>query len=152
MRCRKRKCRYCRQWFVPQPHNAYHQRYCTEPECRHASKRHSQRKWLKKNPDQYRGSENVLRVQCWRAEHPGYWRELCPRDHLRLDLFLPRKRHRHPIRLRGEHRNTGGLQELFLPHPVMFQELSAGLEAVLRDLIGPWWSRCYVDGERTGGL
>ena len=32
-RLRKRKCRCCRRWFLPQPQNAYHQRYCTELSC-----------------------------------------------------------------------------------------------------------------------
>ena len=44
MRYRARKCRCCGQWYLPQPHNAYHQRYCVRPACRLASKRHSQRK------------------------------------------------------------------------------------------------------------
>ena len=36
----------------------------------------SQRRWLQKpeNRDYFRGPEHVLRVQRWRAAHPGYWR------------------------------------------------------------------------------
>lgn len=31
MRLHRRKCRRCGKWYAPQPHNAYHQRFCTTP-------------------------------------------------------------------------------------------------------------------------
>jgi hypothetical protein len=34
----------------------------------------SQREWLKKNPDYFRGPVHVERVRQWRAKHPGYAR------------------------------------------------------------------------------
>lgn len=67
------KCFHCGVWFHPHPRNRHHQRYCAKPECRAASKRASQRKWCRKNPDYFRGPENVQRVRQWRAAHPGYW-------------------------------------------------------------------------------
>lgn len=76
MRVKKCKCKNCRTFFSPDPRNAKRQKFCGEPECRKASKKESQRKWLNKpeNKDYFRGHQNVLRVQQWRAEHPGYWR------------------------------------------------------------------------------
>ena len=71
MNNRRRKCRGCEEWYLPQPHNAYHQRYCTAPACRKKSKRASQRKWLRKNPGQHSGRANVFRVQTWREQTPG---------------------------------------------------------------------------------
>jgi hypothetical protein len=73
---KKRKCKHCRTFFLPDARNATHQEYCCKAECRKASKRASQRKWLKKpeNRDYFRGSENVRRVKQWRSAHPCYWR------------------------------------------------------------------------------
>jgi len=63
--------------FVPDYRNRGRQKYCFAPECQAASKRDSQQRWLGKpdNRDYFRGPENVQRVQQWRAEHPGYWKQ-----------------------------------------------------------------------------
>ena len=145
MRYRARKCRCCRQWYLPQPHNAYHQRYCVQPACRLASKRHSQRKWLRKNPDQHRGPENVTRVRDWRARHPGYGREAKRRHRLRLDVFAPRRLSvTCRIHLRADHAVSGALQDVFLPQRVCLQQIAADLERALQELIGAFLARCYV--------
>jgi hypothetical protein len=62
--------------FRPDPRNVRHQRYCSRPACRQASKAASQRRWFSKAENQgyFRGAEQVARVQRWRGEHPGYWR------------------------------------------------------------------------------
>lgn len=61
-------CQHCKKKFIPDPRNAHHQKYCSKPECRYASKRNSYQKWRAKNPDWFRGHDNVLRVQVWRRE------------------------------------------------------------------------------------
>ena len=73
---RRRKCRHCLDLFDPEPRNLRHQRYCSKPACRKASKADSQRRWLGKaqNRDYFRGAANVARVQAWRTAHPGYWK------------------------------------------------------------------------------
>ena len=70
------KCPHCQRLFTPDGRNATRQRYCSKPACRKQSKADSQRRWLQKpeNRDYFRGAEHVLRVQRWRAAHPGYWR------------------------------------------------------------------------------
>lgn len=75
-----RKCRHCSTFFVPDPRTADRQRYCSEPECQHASKLASHRRWLSKNGngDYFRGPRAVERVQAWRKLHPGYWRKEAP--------------------------------------------------------------------------
>lgn len=72
-----RKCRHCREHFVPSPNNRQSQRYCCKPQCRKASKAAAQAKWINKteNRDYFRGGENVERVRQWRKRHPGYWRK-----------------------------------------------------------------------------
>lgn len=85
-RGRRRKCLCCQELFRPDPRNHRHQRYCSEPACRHASHAASQRRWLSKpeNRDYFRGPINVARVQAWRRTHPGYGKR--PHQHLRSAL------------------------------------------------------------------
>jgi hypothetical protein len=56
---------------------SHRQKYCSEPECRVASKQWSQRRWLRKpeNHEYFCGEQHVDRVQAWRAQNPGYWRK-----------------------------------------------------------------------------
>ena len=70
----QRKCRCCRENFRADPRNRWHQKYCSKPACRKASKAASQHRWLRKpeNQNYFLGPENVARVRAWRAEHPGY--------------------------------------------------------------------------------
>jgi len=74
-RIRMRKCANCHVFFVPNRRNAWHQKYCTKPQCRKASQAASWKEWFAKeeNRDHFRGPVNVLRVQEWRKKHPGYW-------------------------------------------------------------------------------
>ena len=74
--CEKKKCCNCKRLFRPDPRNAKRQKYCSQSDCRKASKASSQKRWLQKpeNRDYFRGAENVQRVQQWRKAHPGYWR------------------------------------------------------------------------------
>ena len=72
----RRKCLHCQKLFRPDARNRHHQRYCSAPACRGASKAASQARWLAapENQDYFRGPVNVARVQAWRSRHPGYWR------------------------------------------------------------------------------
>lgn len=92
-RVRKRKCKNCHVFFLPDPRNAWHQEYCSQPECKKASKAASQQRWLGKeeNRDHFRGSENVHRVQEWRKAHPGYWRRKPPKEQEPLQDLLSQK-------------------------------------------------------------
>ena len=73
----RRKCKCCLKLFRPDPRNRHHQRYCSVPTCRAASKAASQARWLAaaENQGYFRGPVNVARVQAWRSCHPGYWRK-----------------------------------------------------------------------------
>jgi hypothetical protein len=76
-RGRRRKCKCCRRLFLPDPRNLRHQRYCSQPLCRAASKAASQARWLAQpeNHDYFRGPVHLARSQAWRAGHPGYSRK-----------------------------------------------------------------------------
>jgi hypothetical protein len=73
---RRRKCRHCKQLFVPDPRNRYHQRFCSQPRCQQVRKATQQRVWSQRpvNRDYWRGPEEVERVRQWRRAHPGYWK------------------------------------------------------------------------------
>ena len=75
-RGRRRKCKCCRRLFRPDPGNRRHQRYCSAPRCKRASKTASQARWLARaeNQDYFRGPVHLARCQAWRARHPSYWR------------------------------------------------------------------------------
>ena len=71
------KCRCCKRLFLPDPRTKGRQRFCSLEACQRASKATSQRRWLSKhgNGDYFRGPGEVQRVQKWRRNHPGYWRQ-----------------------------------------------------------------------------
>jgi hypothetical protein len=71
---KRNKCKHCRRLFVPDARNQGRQKYCSQSACQKASKIESQKRWLAKpeNKNYFRGPENVLRVQQWREQHPGY--------------------------------------------------------------------------------
>jgi len=79
-RKRKRKCRCCGKMYLPDPRTRDRQKHCSAPECKQASKKARQQKWLNKpeNRTYFCGQENTSRVQQWRRDHPGYWRR-CPK-------------------------------------------------------------------------
>lgn len=71
---RRPKCLNCSELFRPDARNLERQRYCGKPECRKASKKAAQARWLAKpeNATHFRDARNVTRVQEWRKAHPGY--------------------------------------------------------------------------------
>jgi hypothetical protein len=73
----RRKCKCCQKLFRPDPCNRRHQRYCSAPHCRRASKAASQARWLGKSENQgyFRDPWHVARVRAWRSRNPGYWRK-----------------------------------------------------------------------------
>src|SRR6266403_1824600 len=77
IKTRRRRCLCCQKLFGHDPRVRRRQKYCSEPECRAASKRSSQRRWLRKpeNHEYFCGEQHVDRVQAWRAQNPGYWRK-----------------------------------------------------------------------------
>lgn len=110
-RRRKRKCRHCAYFFLPDPRNARHQRFCSEPECHRASKAASQAKWLNspKGQGYFSGPDQVERVRTWRKKHP---------DHVPKPRLSPKP-----------------LQDPLNPQPVDNKELKDSLvEEALQDL------------------
>lgn len=59
---------------MPDPRTRDRQRHCSKPECKVASKRWRQQRWIRKkaNRDYFRGSAHTVRVQAWRKANPDY--------------------------------------------------------------------------------
>jgi hypothetical protein len=87
------KCLCCRDDFTADPRNRHHQKFCSKPACRQASKRRSQQAWLAKpdNRDHFRGLANTERVRQWRQRHPGYWRRCKPKPEGTLQEVCPQQ-------------------------------------------------------------
>ena len=73
---RRRRSKNCDDLFKPDSRNLKRQKFCRKSKCKEASKKYSQQKWLiqPKNRDHFSGPENVIRVQQWREQNPGYWK------------------------------------------------------------------------------
>ncbi len=71
---KNRPCLCCEQAFEPDRRNARHQKYCSAPACRKASKTASQRVWIAKpeNRNYHSGPDAVTRVRAWQSDHPEY--------------------------------------------------------------------------------
>lgn len=85
-RRRKRKCKCCRELYLPDARHFRDQKYCSKPACRRASKQESQRRWYHSEKGAvYRDPEyNKERVREWRAAHPDYARLTGGRRHRAL--------------------------------------------------------------------
>src|SRR5215472_15407708 len=121
---KRRKCRCCLKLFRPDPRNRRHQRYCSAPACRAASKAASQARWLTTSENQgyFRGAENVARVQAWRSRHPGYWRRGRGISPALQDLSMAQ-----PVDTPGKTADSAGLplQEVLMAQPAVLIASSA---------------------------
>ena len=71
-----RRCAQCGRRFAVHPRLGRRHRFCSRPECAHASHLAAQRKW-RRSPggrEYFKGGENTYHVGEWRQAHPGYWR------------------------------------------------------------------------------
>ena len=116
------KCLCCKELFQVDPRNARHQKYCSEPGCRKASKAASRCAWLAKpeNQDYFCGPENVVRVQAWRAAHPEYWRRPTG-QRTRRPIALQDLCQTQSVEITDDSKNVPqfALQDLFLDQPAV---------------------------------
>ena len=127
---RKKKCRHCGSLYRPDCRNHKKQRYCTRPDCRKASKAQSQQKWMRKDPDYFRSTQNVFRVQQWRKRHPGYSKRRLDQSTLQgrsdtlQDLLIEKDEEKQDLEA---HLPTSALQDLLLSQPAVLIGLIAHL-------------------------
>ena len=132
---RRHKCKHCRKLFYPDPRNSTRQKYCSEPECREASKKASRRRWLQKpeNRDYFRCPENVIRVQQWRSENPRYWAKPPSRKNALQDSLSENLKKNQAVKLAL---NPDALQEILMEqHTVLFGLIAHLTGSALQDHI-----------------
>jgi hypothetical protein len=158
---RERKCKCCHEMFMPQPHNAYHQRFCTAPFCRFASKRESARRYRnkqRKNRNEEENKSEVIRVQNWRKGKPGYSRNTTRSFQFSLSIrllpALPNGREK-KILVVVRRRKGRALQDLYIPKRPDRRAFSRDLNRALRDLYeifpGTWYPSCQKPRKRSRG-
>jgi hypothetical protein len=177
-RCRQRKCRNCGQLYRPDPRNRWHQRYCSKPACRWASKVASRRRWRRSAAGrdywadaEFRGCQ-VAYVQQWRKEHPDYWhphnRKSALKDLLFAQTFAPpgddtslHPTHQAPAELSPAPRPSETYifraQKAYALKDLLFTQLSlqigltAHLFGALKDDIAPLLHRLILLGRQIQG-
>lgn len=125
-RVRKRKCKQCQDFFIPDHRNARHHKFCSKPECRKASKARSQRKWLEKpaNKEYFKSPYHVHRVQLWRKDHPDYWRKAPDKKNALQDSLIPYPKSGQEVMATLD---EYALQEILMTQPAVFIGLIAQL-------------------------
>jgi len=131
----KRKCRYCREVFVPDRRNRRHQKACGKGECRAARKKEAQARWLARpeNRDYFRGSQHAERVKQWRKCHPDGGRKPEPKKVTKAlqDDSIPEPVDREPLK------SSFGLpvlQDVLSPlHPLVVGLISNLFDHTLQD-------------------
>jgi hypothetical protein len=89
---RSRLCLCCNKPFDADARNAHHQKYCSTPICRKASKVASQSAWIAKpeNVNYHSGACAVARVRDWQKAHPDYReRQKAKRGIALQDFIIP---------------------------------------------------------------
>lgn len=64
------RCVYCHSPYRPDPRVGASQKSCSDRACRRQRKQEAQKKFLKENPDYFRGRYGQIKK--WLAAHPGY--------------------------------------------------------------------------------
>jgi hypothetical protein len=129
-RAERRKCLCCKGYFTPDRRNRHHQQYCSKPGCRLASKKASQQKWRSssKGADYFTGQWNVTRVQQWRREHPGYWKNTASKHFKPLqDVLNSQETDNKGVTNVRDILKHDTLQDVLFPQPALFVGLIASL-------------------------
>jgi hypothetical protein len=147
-RRRKRKCKNCRELYMPDVRHFRDQNYCSKPDCRHASKLASHRRWYRSDKGaEYRDpEENKRRVREWREKHPKYWRRTgkAPLDALQ-DTTASEGVENQQV---TPSLNDGALQDVNFLQPAMVVGLIASLTgSALQDTIAETSRRFVLLGQ-----
>jgi len=130
----------------PNARNRWHQRYCTKPECRKASRVESRRRWLSKpeNGRFYRGAENVDHVRKWREANPGYWKRSKKTEGTLQDLVPPQPAEPQPLPPKT---SPPPLQDLVaMQDPLVLGLISQLIDSPLQDFIEQTTLRLLAKG------
>lgn len=68
---RKRPCRICKRWFLPDPRLKQRQKTCGQPACQREWHRKKCAEWYRKNPDYFRSNylqKKIEAAECQKSE------------------------------------------------------------------------------------
>lgn len=133
-------CLHCRKTFLPEIHNAWHQRFCTRAECQRVRNRESCRHWRLKNPSHFKNYDQ--RVRDWRRGHPKYWRRE-RRKVLTAEILLPVHRTGR-IAMRFRDRIGTTLRHVVIAKPLGWRAVCRGMGITLQNVVhglGVWTYR-----------
>jgi len=129
------QCLCCSAPFEVEPRNAHHQKYCSKPSCRKASKAASQRLWLAKpeNVNYHSGPAAVARVSDWQKAHPEYRERQKIKRQAALQVFCAPQpvESMHELPVLPSHEEISvlppplALQDFIIAHPFVFVGLLA---------------------------
>jgi hypothetical protein len=109
--CRRKRCRFCKELFRPDPRLKSRQVACSRPECQSARKKENRESWLARHPDYFTGRS--ANTKAWRQHHPDYqryWRRKHPEVRARDNARRRRRRELADL-ARAEIQNSILLQE-----------------------------------------
>jgi hypothetical protein len=152
-RRRKRKCIHCNEQYIPDPRRRRHQKHCSKPACRKASKRTAQQRWLlsKKGKGYFKGKANVRHVQAWRIAHPEYWK----RSKKLTQNALQDISSLEPIVTQGDppDLNAVALQDITTSQPALIVGLISNIVgSTLQDVIMETSRRLIISGRDILGI
>lgn len=149
MKRKKRKCRNCGRQFIPDNYNHYHQYYCSETECRRASRKASKAKHNRKQSLnlEFRRKENE-RVKQYQKNNPDYWKKY--KKSRKKDIAAEVLRDLAQVGNKAE--DIRVLRDFAISHNTVINGLISYMTGeVLRDNIGAVIKRLYDRGREVSG-
>jgi hypothetical protein len=70
--CRRKRCRFCKELFCPDPRIKARQIACSKRECQRARKKENQDSWVARHSDCF--TKRYVNIKAWRQQHPDYQR------------------------------------------------------------------------------
>ena len=96
---RKRPCRFCRRWFLPNARQAGQQYACSASGCQERRQAENRAAWLERDPGYFRG--RIVKQRAYREAHPEVkrdWRARNPEVRERERLARAKRRRKAPTR------------------------------------------------------
>ncbi len=118
---RRKRCRFCKELFFPDPRLGSRQYACAKPSCQKARNKIKAANWLKRYPDYFNGQ--YPKTKTWLEEHPGYLREYrrINRDYVVGDNESRKIRHQRAQETRAD------IQTAISTQPSIIKELKGTL-------------------------
>lgn len=132
-------CIHCHNPFIPSRYSGDRQCVCEDLRSRKAVKKQRQASWVERNPEYFKGSENVERVREWRRKNPD-WRTRQKAQSAKSSQ-----------KAESCNREAGGIARLqdsvpLVQDPALVGFMSFITGTVLQDEVQNLYGRCLVRG------